>query len=172
MAFIGIRPLRFEGNVAYVPLSQGYEAVIEAEDAPIVGTRNWNALVHPSGRVYAVSKYRLGGEQWRTVFLHRTILIAGSGYDIDHVNGDGLDCRLSNLRQATRSQNLMNSRRRSTSKSGYKGVSFVARHGHWRAEIKIEGKTKYLGSFPTPDEAHEAYVSAASQIFGQFARSA
>jgi hypothetical protein len=167
MAAHGIRPLRVEGNLAYVKLTMGYEATIDASDAPTVGSKNWNALETRAG-VYAVSKYKLLGK-WRTIFLHRLILVLGSEFDGDHKNGNSLDCRLSNLRQATRSQNANNSRRPSNNKSGFKGVSLVKRTRKWRAEIKVSGKTIYLGSYTTPEEAHTVYISAASRLQGEFA---
>lgn len=167
MATYGIRPLRVEGNLAYVPLTMGYEAVIDASDAPVVGSKNWSALKCKGG-VYAVSKYKLLGK-WRTVFLHRLVFVLDSEFDGDHKNGDSLDCRLSNLRQATRSQNNNNSRRPSNNKSGFKGVSLDKRTRRWRSEIKVNRKTTYLGSYPTPEEAHAAYMNAASRLQGEFA---
>lgn len=167
MATIGIRPVRVEGNLAYVPLSQGYEAVIDASDAPFAATRNWNILRCQTKR-YAITRYKGHDGKWRAVFLHRVILVASGEFDVDHRNGDGLDCRLDNLRQATRSQNVMNSCRRSDNKSGFKGVS-LDRYKSWRAEIKIAGKTKYLGAFRTPEAAHQAYVNAAREHHGAFA---
>lgn len=168
MAIDGIRPLRIEGNFAYVPLTLGYEALIDAADAPAIQTRNWGALRHPSGRIYAITRYKLGGKRV-TVFLHRVILITPQEFDVDHRNGDALDCRGSNLRQATRSQNVQNARRRSDNKSGLKGVSLERGGNRWRADIKVAGRTQYLGSFQNAEAAHAAYLAAAQAYFGEFA---
>lgn len=168
MAFQGIRPLRIEGNLAYVPLTFGYEAVIDLEDVPAIQSRNWYALRHRSGRIYATTRYKVNGK-WFTAFLHRIVLVTDEAFDVDHDNGVTLDCRLANLRQATRSQNIQNTRRRSNNKSGFKGVSREPGENRWRADIKIAGKTRYLGSFLSPEAAHEAYKAASQSHFGEFA---
>lgn len=92
--------------------------------------------------------------------------------DIDHINGVRDDNRIANLRLATRSQNLGNARRSSANKSGFKGVSSSGRK--WKALIAIPytGRYRYLGTFDTPEQAHAAYVRAARETYGEFARSA
>lgn len=88
--------------------------------------------------------------------------------EVDHKDLDGLNNRWSNLRSADRSKNMGNGKRRSTNKSGLKGV---CSHGSgWMAQITINRKRKYLGTFPTPESAHIAYQKAARKLFGEFAR--
>lgn len=87
--------------------------------------------------------------------------------DIDHINRDRSDNRLCNLRLATRAQNRANSP--STAKSGFKGVSWSQQYQKWCAYICIGGKTKNLGRFDAPEQAHAAYCSAAKVAFGDFA---
>lgn len=89
------------------------------------------------------------------------------GY-LDHINNNGMDNRISNLRIAAPKQNAANSRRRRTNSSGFKGVS---RHKKlWRAVICADGKSYLLGLFRSPEEAHVAYCSAAQKLFGEFWR--
>ena len=88
--------------------------------------------------------------------------------DVDHVDGDGLNNRWRNLREATVSQNLANARRRKDNTSGYKGV-FRYPMG-FRARIYVGGKTLHLGCRATAEEAHALYVAAARRHFGEFAR--
>lgn len=92
--------------------------------------------------------------------------------EIDHINGDPLDNRLANLRLATRSQNLANTKLLPSNTSGFKGVSFSKKLHRWRASICINQQRKHLGFFNSPEAAHAAYVSAAEQCFGVFARAA
>lgn len=90
--------------------------------------------------------------------------------EIDHVNCDYGDDRIVNLREATRSQNLMNTRVRSDNKSGYKGVVWNKKDRKWVASIVIEGKYRYLGGYEKPELAYGAYQNAARKYFGEFAR--
>ncbi|MFN7883268.1 MAG: HNH endonuclease [bacterium] len=84
--------------------------------------------------------------------------------DVDHANGDRRDNRAANLRLASRSQNMQNQRRaHKDSKSGYLGVGLHA-SGLWRASITIDRTHTHLGYFKTPEEAHEAYIAAKTQL--------
>jgi hypothetical protein len=80
--------------------------------------------------------------------------------EIDHIDGDPLNNKWSNLREATRSQNNAN---KVGIAGGLKGASFHKASGLWRADIK-----KGLGYFHTAQEAHEAYVVAAKKLHGEF----
>lgn len=91
---------------------------------------------------------------------------------IDHINGDPLDNRIANLREASYALNNANSRIRKNNKSGYKGVSWSENAGRWGAWFSLHGKTRHLGYFDSPEAAHEAYFEAASAAFGEFARAA
>ena len=84
--------------------------------------------------------------------------------DIDHVNGIRTDNRIENLRMITRSENLQNQRGpKSNNTSGFLGVSWDKHGRKWVAQITILGKQTYIGSFPTPSLAHEAYLSVKRQ---------
>ena len=87
---------------------------------------------------------------------------------IDHINGVSTDNRIANLRDANQSQNTANSRRSINCKSGFKGVT--AYRSRWVASIGKAGRKKHIGVFDTPEEAHAAYLSAATKIHGEFAR--
>jgi hypothetical protein len=89
---------------------------------------------------------------------------------LDHRDGNTDNNAIGNLRLASHSQNLANSKLRRDNKVGLKGVSFQESTGRYQANINKDGKRYYLGSFATPEEAHGAYVCAASELFGEFAR--
>ncbi len=90
-------------------------------------------------------------------------------FEIDHIDGDGLNNRFANLRVATHGENMRNARLRSDSTSGRKGVQ-PTRAGRWTARIRCDGKLIYLGTFNTVDEAHSAYCREAAVLHGEFAR--
>lgn len=89
---------------------------------------------------------------------------------IDHINGCPSDNRLANLREASRSQNVGNSKCSKRSKSGRKGVSWNRQSEKWQVFIMENGKNKNLGMFDDIDEAAAAYAAAATKKFGEFAR--
>lgn len=92
-----------------------------------------------------------------------------AGSRIDHVNGDGHDNRIDNLRRASQSENSQNRRVRSDNQIGLKGVQ-LRPNGKWRARIFLRGKSVNLGHFATAEEAHRAYAREAAAQFGEFAR--
>lgn len=88
--------------------------------------------------------------------------------EIDHINGDRLDNRLVNLRQATHAENSCNTKMQSNNTSGFKGVH---RHKNgWRAVIKSGGRTRCLGVHVSKEAAAKAYAKAASLYHGNFVR--
>lgn len=95
-----------------------------------------------------------------------------NGLNIDHADGDFGNDAIANLRLCTQSQNLANMRLPKTSTSGLKGASYCRKHRAWRAYIQKNGKTQSLGTFPSAEAAHTAYVRAAKAQFGEFARAA
>jgi hypothetical protein len=89
---------------------------------------------------------------------------------IDHINGNRADNRICNLRLATAQENSRNRKRPSNNTSGHKGVSWIGHYQGWQATIKFDGKNKFLGRFPTAEEAADAYNKAALQHHGEFAK--
>lgn len=90
--------------------------------------------------------------------------------DIDHKDVNAGNDSAENLRIATRQQNLGNTMLSAHNTSGFKGVGWKADKNKWRACIKINGKNKFLGYFDLIEDASSAYMAAAKQHFGEFAR--
>lgn len=87
---------------------------------------------------------------------------------VDHINGIKDDNRISNLREATRSQNGMNRTKMTNNKSGYKGVFWDKRANKWKAQIRYNGKFKYLGYFDNIEDAVNIYNENANILHGEF----
>jgi hypothetical protein len=103
--------------------------------------------------------------------MHRHIMSAKKGQQIDHINGNKLDNRKCNLRIADASLNQANSKLRSTNTTGYRGVQYKKdRKKCWYATIKHNYKVICLGYFETKKEAGLAYNEKAKELFGEFAR--
>lgn len=91
------------------------------------------------------------------------------GMVIDHVNGDPLDNRRSNLRVCRQSQNCQNRKAQKNNKLGLKGVCKDTKKNLYRSSIMKDGKLVFLGYSKTPEEAHEKYKKAAIELHGEFA---
>jgi hypothetical protein len=161
------RPIRVEGDVAYVPLTKGYEAVIDAADVPLVAGFCWCAKKDRS-TTYAVRNVWDGGKK-RHLSMHRAIMGAAPDVLVDHRDGNGLNNRRStNLRLATQSQNQWN--KRPVKEYAPKGVTWCKCKQKWRAHIAVHGKLRSLGRFSTKEAAADAYAKASAALHGQFGR--
>lgn len=163
-----------------IPLTKGQVTLVDDEDADLAQFK-WRAYFvrgYANGgkfiaiRNIAVGKYKQSDER-----LHRVILSRKLGRpllrseEVDHIFGLTLDNRRSELRLATRTQNARNIGLRSNNTSGFKGVSWNKTNRKWSAHIRKDGKSKYLGSFDTPEAAHAAWWKEAQKAFGEFANS-
>lgn len=152
-----------------IPLTQGYSAVVDDEDYDRLSQQSWHAAV-TSTNVYAVRNRTIRRGIRRQFSLHQAVLsTCGAGMTVDHINRDGLNCRRSNLRCATRRQQILNTRPRS--QSGFKGAWLRKRSGSrpWKSEIIYMDRRFFLGSFATAEEAARAYDVKARELFGEFA---
>lgn len=168
-------------NYITIPLSKKgkhagkYQATVDIADADLADL-NWSYTKTPTNNVaYSYRSIRKNGKKY-TIHMHRVILARKLECDellptefVDHINGNGLDNRRENLRLATHQQNLANQKLAKHNTSGYKGVSWNWRAKKWVARIQVNRKNLYLGSFDTPEQAHEAYCKKAIELYGEFA---
>lgn len=150
------------GNFTY------FEVLVSEEDKDLILKYTWN-VKYCKSKVMAVYTRSTPGR--KNLYLHRLITNPPKSVVIDHIDGNPLNNTRSNLRFATHKQNLANRSKTKSNTSGYKGV-YNRRRGvrPWYAQIKVNGKTQGLGSFETPEEAHEAYKKAAQKFCGEFAK--
>ena len=165
-----VRKIRVEGDIAYVPLTRGKEAIIDVADIPIAEGRNWH--VRKDGQTFyaARSASKANGNKPGVIILHRVITGVAKHLQVDHIDGDGLNNRRSNLRLSTQAENTRNAKRRSDNASGFKGVSWRKDISKWRADIAFNKKQINLGYFDCPKEAHAAYCAASEKYHGEFGR--
>lgn len=147
-------------------LTKGKVALVDDDDY-----EKLMALRTPAG--WGIPKWTLNGAYaWNKGFglLHRHLMGAKKGdRDVDHRNGDKLDCRRANMRFCTDNQNQQNRRKKFSGHSQFKGAHWDRSRGFWMARIRVQGKLIYLGVFDTDKEAGTAYNKAATKFFGEFA---
>jgi hypothetical protein len=149
-------------TVKEIPLTQGKVALVDDEDFERVNRFKWCATK---------SKYsHYARRTLKSISMHRMIISAPSGFDVDHINGNGLDNRRENLRICTRSQNQWNMNNVRKGSSNYKGVSWNKCALKWAAIIQKNYKTYFLGYFESEIEAAENYDAKARELFGPFAK--
>lgn len=164
-----IRQIRVEGNIAYVPLTRGYEAIIDAEDVPLVEGFNWWASPGKN-TFYAARSGKTQPDGSRPyIAMHRQIMREPPMF-VDHRDGNGLNNRQVNLRVATNGQNKQNSAINRNNTSGFKGVHLRSDFSKWVARIEANGKRVTIGSYATPEEAAAAYADASVRLHGDFGR--
>jgi hypothetical protein len=151
-----------------IRLSNGNIAIVDEVDADLKQLR-W--ACHKQG--YAQRAITVNGKA-TVIMMHRVILSRMldrplvKGEVVDHIDRCEWNNTRSNLRVATQSQNISNSKLKSGSKSGYRGVCSRQKRG-WPAIITVKGKAKVLGHFDTPEQAARVYNIAAREYFGEFA---
>jgi len=154
------RPSIIEGDIAKIPLGinakDGYTLVDEGSSW--VDRYQW--YLHHTGYAYA---YVEGKE----TSLHRLLVKTKKGMQVDHINQDKLDNRLSNLRVCSQTENRRNRPMTRRNTTGYKGV--VESYGKYAAKLGYMGKKLHLGYYVTAEEAARAYNKKAQELHGEFA---
>jgi hypothetical protein len=104
--------------------------------------------------------------------MHNLAWLYVNGYlpinELDHVDRDKQNNKITNLRASTRAENARNKGVNVRNKSGFKGVR-VKNNGRFEAQLKVDGKMLYLGTYDTIEKAHEAYCNAATKYHGEYA---
>lgn len=156
-------------DLAFIPLTQGKWAIIDLADLGLVRPYTWYAT-DPRHRL---TQYAETAQPYGAGKIKMHTLVYGpcaDGYEIDHINNNGLDNRQSNFREVTRSQNSMNRPPQNGKTSRYKGVYFRASRGKWVAELRGPGRTKlFHRTFTDEEDAARAYDEQARLHHGEHA---
>lgn len=155
----------------FIGLTQNQKAIVDDEDFDRINEYKWYADSSTNtGKYYARRSTRLNNK--RISFkMHRLILNAAKGEQVDHINGNTLDNRKENLRICNNQQNQFNQiHHRKNNKLGIKGVYWDSAMRKFRADIRVNGKPIYLGCFNILGDADSAYRIAEDKYFGEFSR--
>jgi hypothetical protein len=114
--------------------------------------------------------YLQGKIDGKVVYMHRWLVGAEEGSEVDHINGDKRDNRRCNLRFVSRSQNQWNKAACKGSTSKYKGVHWDSYAKKWRASMSWDGRTRNLGNYDTENDAARAYNEVVKSLHGEYAR--
>lgn len=151
-------------------LTQGKVALLDDEDFERLSKWKWFARSLKGRGWYAGRNIHRPGMSPRMVYLHREVLRAGPGEEVDHINGDGLDNRKANLRLCAHAENIRNKAKTEKAKtSRYKGVYFDRSRGRWAAQVMLDRRTVFAKRFDTELQAALAYNEAAVRFHGAFA---
>lgn len=147
-----------------IPLRDGLVALIDEADADLI--QGWKFHLVPLKRL----NYARGSTPSEKMkYLHRIIMNAPDGMEVDHINHNGLDCRRENLRIVSHQQNMRHRRMNHNTNCPYTGVRIAGSSGKWTSRIKINGVHLYLGTFDTPEQALRVRNAKAIELFGEFA---
>lgn len=154
-------------------LKHGHILVIDEIDSDLLDLYRW--CPRKDGKTY-YARTNLYKDGKRTgIDIHRFIMSRVLGRSltkkdiVDHINRCGLDNRRSNLRLATKSQNLINGGNYINNSSGCRGVSWDKRANKWGVKIRRDGKLINLGFFSDIADARICYNDAVNKYFGEFA---
>ena len=155
-------------GTASVPLYGGALAIIDSTDIERVAFLAWQHRIEPDGQHYALATIRSSGVS-RVIRMHR-LLLCFPLHQIDHIDGNGLNNRRSNLRFCDNSQNQWNCKKNKPGKySRFKGVTRHCVGDFWKSQLMKDRKSVHAKYHKSEIEAARAYDAAAIRHFGEFA---
>ena len=151
---------------AIIRSSRGETILVDESVLPLVNQIKWSTHEYAPGLKYATTT-----RGNNTVYMHRLLTSCPDGLVVDHINHNGLDNRIANLRIVRHFENLHNAGRskRPGTSSRYRGVSRT-RNGKWRARIWVHDVDYSLGCFFSEEKAAQAYAEAKLRLLSQLRR--
>lgn len=154
-----------------IPANHGLVILVDDEDFASLSRHKW--YVHKIRQyLYAFRDIYSAPRQYRRIYMHREIagLKPGDRTLVDHRDHNGLNNQRDNLRTCTEQGNGANRKKAARPyTSAFKGVCFHRRARKWQAQIMVDQREIYLGSFESELDAAKVYNKAAQECFGEFA---
>lgn len=164
-----LRPIRIEGGIAYVPLTRGKEAIIDACEVYLVGDVNWFAQIDRTTNNFYASRNVRKENGRGSLLMHRLILgLTDPAVFADHINLNTLDNRRSNLRSCTPAESARNQGLRKDNTTGFKGVHFDKINRNYMTYVTIRGVRHARYAFPTAEDAFKARQEMLKLYHGEF----
>lgn len=151
-----------------IKLTNGGVALVDDEDFEKLSSYKWHRHDERTLQYVRVALYGSGKQQ--ILLMHRVVMNAPTGVDVDHRDGDGLNNQKYNLRLCTDQQNSMNLKLFRTSTSGHKGVSWNKQFKKWEAYIWFHRKKIRLGEYKEKSDAIAARENAEKELYGNWSR--
>ena len=153
-------------------LKELFDRMFTYKDGHIEWQHPVKAMKNPAGRVN-LRGYRYVNVNYKSYLVHRVIFLMHHGYlpkYVDHIDGNKTNNKIENLREATHSQNILNSKRSSRNKSGVKGVFWCDKRKRYLAKFEMNNKWYWAGSFKNIEDADLALRKLREKHQGEFAR--
>lgn len=153
-----------------IPLHEGIFVIVDEHNYLWLMKWKWS-IAEGRNTCYAYRSIQGADGRRRPLSMHRLIMGCPTGLEVDHRNGQGLDNRRSNLRNATPQQQRQNMGLYSRNNTGFAGVQ-KDRQGKFRARIRVNKREIWLGRYATIEEAAAVRAQAERHFRGDWSRSA
>lgn len=157
--------------VKTIKLTKNKETLVDDEDFEMLNKFKWYAD-KAYGTYYAARYIRstTSKKGWTSLRMHRAIMGKNKGKEIDHIDGDGLNNKKSNLRVCSHAENMKNRGKQKDNSTGFKGVWYNKRNNKYIAEITVNGKKTWLGQKTTAEEAYKLYAIGCIKYHKEYAK--
>lgn len=154
-----------------ISLTRNMFSIVSDEWFTHLNKWKWFAMRNKTSKTFYAARHQWvhGKRTSKRIYMHRVIMNARPGEQVDHKDGNGLNNLESNMRIASHSQNSFNTGLSKSNSSGYKGVSWSKGMKKWRSRIRIQGKETIIGYFDNLIEAAKARNEATIKHHGEFA---